>query len=188
MLFLYVSRHVLPQPEAVVFLGQDAIRELEVIGASRIRNLAYNEAWALISHTPFRPSSGTEHLTNTTTTTTNANNNNNHSENIKKKKYFDAGRSNIAKVSKGLEFMDICKLLKFQFMIFYSRLSISLTLNILLRFQLIYLSFFVLLSRNSVCMSLPSRLVNKRFFQRFQCLMSFFPISSYMSLCLIVCA
>ncbi|XP_045131963.1 LOW QUALITY PROTEIN: protein O-linked-mannose beta-1,2-N-acetylglucosaminyltransferase 1-like [Portunus trituberculatus] len=64
---------VVAVPEAVVFLGQDAIRELEVIGASRIRHLAYDEAWALISHTPFRSLSDIEHLTNTTT----ANNNNN---------------------------------------------------------------------------------------------------------------
>ncbi|KAK8398706.1 hypothetical protein O3P69_004070 [Scylla paramamosain] len=59
---------VVAVPEAVAFLGQNAIRELEVIGASRIRNLAYNEAWALISHTPSRPPSDTEHLTNTTAT------------------------------------------------------------------------------------------------------------------------
>ncbi|XP_050718967.1 protein O-linked-mannose beta-1,2-N-acetylglucosaminyltransferase 1-like [Eriocheir sinensis] len=41
-------------PDAVAFLGPDAVTQLEAVGASRIRNLAVHEAWAMVSHTPTR--------------------------------------------------------------------------------------------------------------------------------------
>ncbi|KAK4314646.1 hypothetical protein Pmani_014075 [Petrolisthes manimaculis] len=42
-------------PDATVFLAQDAIQQLEAVGASRVRYLAANEAWVLVSRTPTRP-------------------------------------------------------------------------------------------------------------------------------------
>ncbi|KAK3859673.1 hypothetical protein Pcinc_034227, partial [Petrolisthes cinctipes] len=42
-------------PDATVFLAQDALQQLEAMGASRIRYLAAYEAWALVSRTPTRP-------------------------------------------------------------------------------------------------------------------------------------
>lgn len=56
LLFVSLFRSFLfpGQPDAVVFLGQDAVTQLEEIGASRIRHLAAYEAWAMVSHTPTR--------------------------------------------------------------------------------------------------------------------------------------
>lgn len=38
-----------------MFLAQDALEQLEAMGASRIRYLAAFEAWMLVSQTPSRP-------------------------------------------------------------------------------------------------------------------------------------
>ncbi|XP_071532942.1 protein O-linked-mannose beta-1,2-N-acetylglucosaminyltransferase 1-like isoform X2 [Panulirus ornatus] len=48
-------------PDAVVFLAEDAVEKLEVMGASRIRNLAAFEAWVMVSHTPATTPSGDDH-------------------------------------------------------------------------------------------------------------------------------
>ncbi|XP_047474982.1 protein O-linked-mannose beta-1,2-N-acetylglucosaminyltransferase 1-like [Penaeus chinensis] len=42
-------------PEAVMFLGPDAVARLEEMGASRIRYLARHETWVMVAHTPTRP-------------------------------------------------------------------------------------------------------------------------------------
>nr|XP_045608556.1 protein O-linked-mannose beta-1,2-N-acetylglucosaminyltransferase 1-like [Procambarus clarkii] len=42
-------------PDAVTFLGQEAVQELEVMGSSMIRNLATFEAWAMVATTPTSP-------------------------------------------------------------------------------------------------------------------------------------
>ncbi|KAG7155118.1 putative Interleukin-like EMT inducer-containing protein, partial [Homarus americanus] len=39
-------------PDAATFLAEDAVLGLEAMGASRIRNLAAFEAWAIVTHTP----------------------------------------------------------------------------------------------------------------------------------------
>ncbi|XP_063603783.1 protein O-linked-mannose beta-1,2-N-acetylglucosaminyltransferase 1-like [Penaeus indicus] len=41
-------------PDAVKFLGPDAVARLEEMGASRIRYLARHEAWVMVAHTPVR--------------------------------------------------------------------------------------------------------------------------------------
>lgn len=42
------------QPDAVMFLGPDAVARLEEMGASRIRYLARHETWVMVAHTPVR--------------------------------------------------------------------------------------------------------------------------------------
>ncbi|XP_063603782.1 protein O-linked-mannose beta-1,2-N-acetylglucosaminyltransferase 1-like [Penaeus indicus] len=42
-------------PDAVMFLGPDAVARLEEMGASRIRYLARHETWVMVAHTPTRP-------------------------------------------------------------------------------------------------------------------------------------
>ncbi|XP_042871588.1 protein O-linked-mannose beta-1,2-N-acetylglucosaminyltransferase 1-like [Penaeus japonicus] len=42
-------------PDAVMFLGPDAVALLEEMGASRIRHLARHETWVMVAHTPTRP-------------------------------------------------------------------------------------------------------------------------------------
>ncbi|XP_042862776.1 protein O-linked-mannose beta-1,2-N-acetylglucosaminyltransferase 1-like [Penaeus japonicus] len=42
-------------PDAVMFLGPDAVALLEEMGASRIRHLARQETWVMVAHTPTRP-------------------------------------------------------------------------------------------------------------------------------------
>lgn len=42
-------------PDAVMFLGPDAVARLEEMGASRIRHLARHETWVMVAHTPTRP-------------------------------------------------------------------------------------------------------------------------------------
>ncbi|XP_042871592.1 protein O-linked-mannose beta-1,2-N-acetylglucosaminyltransferase 1-like [Penaeus japonicus] len=41
-------------PDAVMFLGPDAVALLEEMGASRIRHLARHETWVMVAHTPTR--------------------------------------------------------------------------------------------------------------------------------------
>ncbi|XP_027235709.2 protein O-linked-mannose beta-1,2-N-acetylglucosaminyltransferase 1 [Penaeus vannamei] len=41
-------------PDAVMFLGPDAVARLEEMGASRIRYLARHETWVMVAHTPVR--------------------------------------------------------------------------------------------------------------------------------------
>ncbi|XP_045606907.2 protein O-linked-mannose beta-1,2-N-acetylglucosaminyltransferase 1 [Procambarus clarkii] len=43
---------VVAVPDAVAFLGQDAMEQLEVMGSSMVRNLASFEAWAMVAQTP----------------------------------------------------------------------------------------------------------------------------------------